>query len=183
MSTLPLVILLVGVMLITMLTRVFLPIGQKMEGKTIKQVRLTLRYRMLYHRTSIYMIGTVMVLGGLGGWLSFAFQVVMVLGAFAILGIPIRYTFSSAGVALNNVVIRDWAEFEAVSEERTFIRLRAKQGGRDFKLVLPVDERSEVIKLSQKMLSRTGSEAMPELSEKTAVSRFVGRPAKKPRRA
>src|SRR5438874_2740733 len=120
MDTLPLVVLIIGVMLITMLTRVFLPIGQSIEGTVIRKVNLSFRYRLLYHRTSIYLIGLVMVLGGLGGWMSFALQVVMIMGAFAISGIPVRYKFTSQGVALNNVVVRSWQEFQEAEVQGRF---------------------------------------------------------------
>ena len=185
MDTLPLVILLIGLMLITMLTRVFLPIGQKLEGPEIRRVTLSFRYRLLYHRTSIYLIGLVMVLGGLGGWMSFALQVVMIMGAFAISDIPIRYKFTANGVALNNVVVREWAEFETAEIKGRFYCLLAKGNSRDFKLLIPPFELERTEKLSQKLLKVGHSpDVVEEKASKAAPAKIAGfRPAKKVRRA
>lgn len=187
MYTLPLVILLIGLMLITMLTRVFLPIGQKVEGTEIRRVTLSFRYRLLYHRVSIYLIGLVMVLGGLGGWMSFALQVVMLLGAFAICTIPIRYKFTAQGVALNNVVVRGWSEFEKAESKGRFYVLQTKDNGRDFKMLIPPVELEQVERLSQKLLKITHSpnSGMGEekFSKATPAKAAGFRPAKKARRA
>lgn len=180
MSTLPLVVLLIGVMLITMLTRVFLPMGQKIEGTEIRKIILSFQYRLLYHRISIYMIGVVMVLGGLGQWLSFALQVVLALGAFAIVTIPIKYTFTSSGVALNNVVVRHWEEFGSFEETRRGIRLKtinAKERG--FNLLLPEIEKAEVSRMVGKLLKGVDLQAR---SGSESSFKIVSRPAKKARR-
>lgn len=187
MDTLPLVILIIGVMLITMLTRVFLPIGQKLEGTEIRRVNISFRYRLLYHRTSIYLIGLLMVLGGLGGWLSFALQVVMIMGAFAITGIPVRYKFSAQGVALNNVVVRSWSEFEGEEIQGRFYRLHASGKGRDFKMLIPPLEQEQVTRLTQKLLKNAHSPSVGEekvTATKASPAKMAGlRPAKKVRRA
>ncbi len=185
MDTLPVVILIIGVMLITMLTRVFLPIGQKSEGTEIRKVNLSFRYRLLYHRTSIYLIGLVMVLGGLGGWLSFALQVVMIMGTFAISGIPIRYKFTAQGVGLNNVVVRSWSEFESAEIQGRFYCLRAAGKGRDFKMLVPPLEQEQVIHLTQKLLKNANSPSVgKEKATKATPAKIAGfRTAKKARRA
>jgi uncharacterized membrane protein len=182
METLPLVILIIGTMLIAMLTRVFLPLGQKIEGKPVRTVQLGWRYRVLYHRTSIYLIGLVMVLGGLGGWLSFALQVILALGAFAILGIRIKYTFTAEGVALNNVVVRPWSDFKTVKLDNRFVKLETAGKGRDFKLLIPQAEQAEIIQMVGKFISKTI--ASPEKSRPTKFDPLRhSRPAKKTGRA
>lgn len=170
------VISLFGVMLLTMLTRVILPLGQKPEGMPIKQVSLPFRQRLLYHRTSIYLIGTAMVLGGVGGWLSFAFQVIIVMAVFAIVGVKIHYNFTSEGVALNNVVFRHWSEFEEVAGDHRQLRLNAKEQMRPFKILLPPAEAEEIGKLATKLVKNGGR--LENLSALKATG-TVGRPPKK----
>jgi uncharacterized membrane protein len=182
METLPLVILLIGMLLITMLTRVFLPIGQKPEGVVIKKVVLPFRYRLLYHRVSIYSAGLIMVLGGVGGWMSFAFQVVLALATFAILGIPIKYTLTSQAIALNNVVVRKWSEFQSVEIQGRFLVLQTGGEGRRFKVLAPPAELSELERIANKLLKVTGDAPVVSSTEQSRRA-SVSRPAKKVRRA
>lgn len=148
------VIFLFGTMLIAMLTRVFLPIGQKPEGTTIQSIHLAFRYRLLYHRTSVYLIGTAVVLGSIGGWLSFTIETVIILATFAIVSMKIRYTFTTEGVALNNVVFRHWEEFKECEQDGRYIRLLAKPGMRNFKILLPANQQEEVKNMAGKLLAR-----------------------------
>jgi hypothetical protein len=181
MSTTVLVTLLIGVMLITMLTRVFLPIGQTTEGTTISKIKLPFQYRLLYHRTSVYMIGTVMVLGGVGQWMSFALQVVMVMGAFAIISIPVKYHFTTEGVALNNVVFRRWDEFETYELTGNKMKLVAKDKGAKFNMVIPPREQPQVERMISKLIK--GAAVVTAATTSKLSYRLTSRPAKKPRRA
>ena len=183
METLPLVILLIGMLLITMLTRVFLPIGQKPEGVVIKKVVLPFRYRLLYHRVSIYSAGLVMVLGGVGGWMSFALQVVLALAAFAILGIPIKYTLTSQTIALNNVVVRKWSEFKSVEIQGRYLVLQTGGEGRRFKVLAPSAELGEMEHIANKLLKVTGDSPVAASSAEQSRPAIISRPAKKVRRA
>lgn len=154
---LPVIILIFGTMLLTMLTRVFLPIGTKTEGTSIVSLKLPFRYRLLYHRTSIYLVGTAMVLGAVGGWLSFPLEVIVILAAFAIVSAKIRYTFTVQGVALNNVVFRQWSEFKDFQLDNRYLRLIAKEGLHDFKILLPVKAQDEVMPLVTKLVKSKGA--------------------------
>ena len=153
------VITLFGIMLLTMLTRVVLPMGQKPQGTVIRQVTLPFRQRLLYHRTSIYLVGTAMVLGGLGGWLSFAYQVIIVMATFAIVGMKIRYTFTADGVGLNNVVFREWDEFTSVESDARGLKILAKDGMRPFKILLPLTENAAVTDLTTRLVKYGGQVA------------------------
>lgn len=179
---LPVVILIFGTMLMSMLTRVFLPIGQKSEGMVIQTVNLPYRYRLLYHRTSIYLIGTAVVLGGIGGWLNTMYEVIIIMATFAIVSIKIRYTFSSQGVALNNVVFRSWSEFKDYKQEPRYLRLEAKPGMRDFKALLPGQNRAEIDQMLLKLVRSkdaptTGSKV--SRSDKSSAKVRLNRTAKK----
>jgi hypothetical protein len=179
---LPVVILIFGTMLMSMLTRVFLPIGQKTEGMVISTVNLPYRYRLLYHRTSIYLLGTAVVLGGIGGWLNTMFEVIIVMATFAIVSIKIRYTFTSQGVALNNVVFRSWSEFSDYKQEARYLRLAAQSGMRDFKILVPVQEQAAIDTMLAKLV-RSKEAPVPAAktvrSDKTTASLRMSRPAKK----
>jgi hypothetical protein len=171
-----LVISLFGIMLLTMLTRVLLPFGQKPEGSVVLQVSLPFRQRLLYHRTSIYLIGTVMVLGGIGGWLSFAYQIIIVLAAFAIVGLKIRYIFTVEGVALNNVVFRRWDEFQEIKGDHRQLELSANKNLRPFKILLPPLQAEEVGKLVTRMINGSFK---AEVASVPTKPNGTGRPAKR----
>ena len=176
MSTM-IVITLFGIMLLTMLTRVVLPMGQKPQGTPIRQVVLPFRQRLLYHRTSIYMIGVTMVLGGLGGWLSFAYQVIIVAATFAIVGMKIRYHFTTGGVGMNNVVFREWDEFASVEGDPRSLKIVAKDTMRPFKIILPPGEGEEITRLVGRLVKYGGQ--VIEVNRPITSGLAQSRPAKK----
>ncbi len=168
-----------------MLTRVFLPIGQKFEGIVVKTVSLPYRYRLLYHRTSIYLVGVAIVLGGIGGWLNTTFEIIIIMATFGLVSIKIHYTFTTQGIAINNVVYRNWSEFSDYKQEKRYLRLVAKAGQRDFKVLLPEPEQAEIEQMLVKLVRGSGASQPPTISKvkttgPTSPKRVpMGRPAKK----
>ena len=138
-------VLLLAMMLMVMLVRVFMPFGQQIEGASVAQFSLPFRQRLLYQRSSIYLIGVVMLLGGLGGWLSGLMQTVAALAALMIVNIPIRYTLTSIGIGMNSVVFRHWDEFTGLDTSGRTLRLRAKAGMRDYVVRVSPSQRAEMI--------------------------------------
>ncbi len=128
------VLVLFGLMLIIMLMRVALPIGAKTEGKRLKEIPLSFRERLVYHRLSIYSIGAVLVLMTLTGLVSQPIEMVVILATFAIVTIPVRYVVTSAGIGLNNVLFRPWSDFRGLTPEKRQVVLVATTGLQALKL-------------------------------------------------
>lgn len=137
-------VLLYGLMLILMLLRVVAPIGARRAGRIRREIRLSLRERLLLQRTNVYLLGSVLLLGAIGGWVSPALELLVILAAWVIVALPVRYVLTDEGVGLNNVVFRQWSQFRAVADDRRGLRLVAREGLRDFRLVLSPDRRGEV---------------------------------------
>jgi len=139
--------LLCGMMLILTLMRVAVPIGQPVTGTLIGAAPLRFRERIRLQRTNVYMIGIILLLGTLGGWLRAPINLVVVLATFVIVSIPVQYTFSTEGIARNRVVFRRWDEFSAIADGRGRILLRGTTGSADFPLLLADDQHAAVMRL------------------------------------
>src|ERR1700710_2544214 len=98
--------LLCGMMLILTLMRIAVPIGQPVAGNLLGVVPLRFRERIRLQRTNVYLLGVMLLLGTLGGWMHTPINLIVVLATFVIDSIPVQYTFTTEGVARNRVVFR-----------------------------------------------------------------------------
>jgi hypothetical protein len=149
-----LVIALFGLMLIITLMRVALPVGAQVEGRVVREFRLSFRDRLRLQRTNVYLIGTALLIGGLAGWLPVFVELVVVLGVFAILAIPARYIVTDQGIALNHVVFRPWKEFRCIEDAGRALCLRGIPGYRDFYLIVGPSRRTEVRRVAADAIAR-----------------------------
>ncbi len=152
--------LLCGMMLILTLMRVAVPIGQPITGEVLGAVPLRFRERLRLQRTNIYLIGVVLLLGTLGGWMRAPINLVVVLATFVIVSIPVHYTFTTAGIARNRVVFRSWDEFGAIADQRGRILLIGTAGATNFPLLLADDQHVEVMR--QLAATPLGTPGLPD---------------------
>ncbi|MGI8856944.1 MAG: hypothetical protein ACR2JW_14450 [Thermomicrobiales bacterium] len=139
--------LLCGMMLILTLMRIAVPIGQPVTGDLLGVMPLRFRERIRLQRTNVYLLGVVLLLGTLGGWIRTPINLIVVLATFVIVSIPVQYTFTTEGVARNRVVFRRWDEFDAIADERGRILLRGIAGAANFPLLLAGDQHGDVMAL------------------------------------
>lgn len=141
--------LLVGAMLSVMAARVAGPFGQRPSGRVLAEHRLSVRERLLLHRTSMYAIGAVLLAGALTGSVPRVAELIGILGALGIvLRLRATYVFTDEGVGLNAVVFRRWSEFAGVDETRGALRLRGRPTMGDFSVVsLPGAARQRVLRV------------------------------------
>lgn len=137
--------------------RVYLPMPTKVEGKVLGRITLTFRERMLVQRTNFYLIGAVILMGAVGGFISGPIEMVVILATLGLLLIPARYTITSQGIALNNVVFRSWTDFTGFREERMSLVLEAVEGQRDFRLHVLGSNRDAARQAVQRLLSKSGA--------------------------
>src|SRR5438270_13807074 len=104
--------LLIGCSFILMLVRIGVPFGIKSEGRVVATVTLTYREKLLLHRTNLYALGALLVLSAIGKWFPTTVGLVILLAALALVNLPVRYQFTTLGIACNNVLFRKWKEFE-----------------------------------------------------------------------
>lgn len=139
--------LLCGMMLILTLMRVAVPVGQPIAGDPLGVTPLRFRERIRIQRMNVYMIAIVLLLGTLGGWMRAPINLIVVLAIFAIVSIPVQYTFTTEGIARNRVVFRRWDEFSAIADGRGRILLRGAPGLADFPLLLADDQHAAIMHL------------------------------------
>jgi hypothetical protein len=155
------VVLLLTLMLAIAAMRVYLPMGAKVEGKPVGAITLTWRERVLLQRTNLYLIGGVVLLGALSGFLTGPLELVAILATFGILTIRARYKLTTSGIALNNVVFRSWTDFRGFHEERATVVLDAVEGQRAFKLHVTGANRDAAVKALSRVLQRTADGGRP----------------------
>ena len=156
-----LVILLLALMLAITAMRVYLPMGAKLEGKPLGVITLSFRERMLLQRTNLYLIGVVVLLGAVSGFLTGVLEMVALLAEFAVLMIPARYRLTSQGIALNNDVFRSWIDFRGYDEERGSVVLDAVEGQRSFRMHVTGAHRDAAVKALSRILARSPAERKP----------------------
>lgn len=150
------VLALFGLMLIIMLMRVGVPLGVRIDGQRIGEVRLSFRERVRLQRTNVYLITLALLLGAVSGWLPPLLELAVIAAVFAILAIPTRYVITSEGLALNQVVFRRWSEFRAVEARRGGLWLLARDGYRDFFLALAPARQFETRRIVEGALGARG---------------------------
>lgn len=123
---------LLAIMLIMMLMRVAMPIGAVHTGQATAQVALSFRERMLLQRTNIYAIGAVLLLFATTGQIATLVEIGTLIAVFGLLSLPVRYTFTTDGVGLNNVVFRPWNEFQSAQQTSRGLRLIPREGAGAF---------------------------------------------------
>jgi len=151
----PAVMLLVA-MLIIAVVRVHAPFGQKAEGKPLGRITLSIRERMLLQRTNTYLIGAVILVCAVGGFLGGPLEIIAIIATVAVLTIPVRYTLTSQGIAMNNVVFRSWTDFTGYRDERAGIVLLGAAGQRDFRLHVIGANRVTAVKAIPRLLPASG---------------------------
>jgi hypothetical protein len=156
----PVLLLLVGVFGIALL-RVYLPIPAKIEGKPFGTLTLAIPEKVLLQRLNLYVIAGVVVLGAVGGFITGPLEFVAIVATFALLLIPAKYTFTSRGIAFNNVVFRSWTDFSGYRFERTGLVLEGAEGQRAFRLHVVGAHRDAAVRAVSRYLAAVGEGASP----------------------
>lgn len=105
----------VSFLLSFMLMKAWLPFAPKRPGELLLEVRLTWMQRLMVHRTQGIILLLYIVLGSLPGtedqWFLPGTQPAGVAALAAILMLPLRYVFTTNGVAINNGTTWGWKSF------------------------------------------------------------------------
>ncbi|GHO90250.1 hypothetical protein KSF_002980 [Reticulibacter mediterranei] len=146
------VYLLVGCFFILMLVRIGLPFGVPASGKPVTSVALSFRERLVLHRTNMYALGALLLLAAIGHWFSLPVEVACIFLALALVNLPIRYHFTSEGIACNNVSFRRWNEFSYVGVHGGRLTLMPRAGYAPLRLVVLASRQKEVLPTFQRFL-------------------------------
>jgi len=151
-----------------MLVHIGLPFGIRSEGTTVATVTLTYREKLLLHRTNIYAFGALLLLGAIGKWFTTPVEVVLILVALGIINLPVRYSFTTQGIACNNVLFRKWKEFEYARYHRTKLTLMPRKGFGSLPLYVLASRQDEVLPYFQRFL-QVRMEAPPPFRKRSLI--------------
>ena len=94
-----------------------------LSGKTLKTMPLRFWQKIMIQRYNLFALAFGLIWGIAAGWLKATLAGVILALAVAILFIPMKYTFTSRGVAVGDGIFRQWNEFTGVSRQGAQILL------------------------------------------------------------
>lgn len=118
--------LLVSTVLWFMVLKVWMPFAPRVEGEPIHELRLSMRQKLLLHRTNLWFLSFLLLVGALPGpdpqhailpIVAYPLALAVVL---AVLLLPVRYVFTDRGVVLATGVLGGHALFRAWKEFRRY---------------------------------------------------------------
>ena len=103
--------IMIALLLMSMLAKARPKIKEPAPGKALKTLPMGFLSRFQLHRSSLFALLTGIIFGIVTGWLPLSFAGIV--GAIAIITIfiPMRYTFTTKGVALGDGMFYPWNGF------------------------------------------------------------------------
>ena len=156
--------LLVSTVLWFMVLKVWMPFAPKVEGQVLHQSRLRLRQKLLLHRTNLYLLSLLLLLGSLPGpggtplLPPVAYLLAAVVVVF-VLGLPVGYTFTDRGLVLGagvfgaHALFRAWREFRRyhIREQGIMLEGRPRRYA-SYLIVADEDQQREIRRLLKRYL-------------------------------
>ena len=105
-------VLLYGLIFGIALTQTLGPHRKAAPGPVVLDIHLGLRQRLRRQWPHLYALGLALLLGSLTGWARPPAQMLVALGALALVALPVRYRFTSLGLDINGSVAHSWSEFD-----------------------------------------------------------------------
>jgi hypothetical protein len=134
MNPAPLLILL---SLWLMVMRFYQPGIAKPAGTIVRKYRVPLMARVRLQRANVYAVGAILVIGGIGGWLPPAIQLLIAAVVVILLFLPVDYTITGEGIALGRTRTRLWSEFASAERQGGRVNLKAIEGEAGMSVWLP----------------------------------------------
>lgn len=131
METLLFLVPVIGCLVIA-LGRVTSVRSARIEGTPAGEVLLSFRERVQYHRSTVYSVGGLMLLGAITGYISAGFELIIAAATLALIQLPVRYRFTTAGVALGRLLYRPYSEFIGYRATAKGVALVGKTGNGSF---------------------------------------------------
>lgn len=115
--------ILIALLLMSMLAKARPRIKEPAPGKALKTLPMGLPSRFQLHRSSLLALLTGIVFGVIAGWLPLA--TAGIIGTIAVITIllPMRYTFTTKGVAVGDGVFYPWTGFSGFTTKRSSLKL------------------------------------------------------------
>ena len=98
-------------LLMSMLAKARPKVKEPAPGKALKSLPMGLPSRFQLHRSSLLALLTGIIFGVIAGWLPLAFAGIVVVIAIITILLPMRYTFTTKGVAIGQGMFYPWSDF------------------------------------------------------------------------
>jgi len=155
--------------------RFHMPFTRASAGEQIRTFRVPIPARVRLQRANVYGVGAVMVLGGLGGWLPLAGELLLAIGVMAALMLPLDYRLTDQEIALGRSRPRKWSEFRSIEEQTGRVVLKSDDG-RDFTVWLPGATSDRSIVADIRRLVQPASEPIREVTARSTRKSARNRP-------
>ena len=103
--------LMIALLLMNMLAKARPRIKEPAPGKALKTLPMGIPSRFQLQRSSLMALLTGVVFGVVTGWLPLEFAAGVLIIALITLIIPMRYTFTTKGIALGDGMFYPWSDF------------------------------------------------------------------------
>jgi hypothetical protein len=103
--------LLIAMLLMAMFAKARPWFKARVAGRVIQTVPMNIWQRINIHRSSLLALATAVVFGKAAGWLPDMLAVMITGFTLMLLLIPMKYTFTTQGVAIGDAIFRPWSEF------------------------------------------------------------------------
>jgi len=115
--------ILIALLLMSMLAKARPRIKEPAPGKALKTLPMGLPSRFQLHRSSLLALLTGILLGVITGWLPLS--TAGIVGAFALITVllPMRYTFTTKGIALGGGMFYPWSDFSGFVAKGSSLKL------------------------------------------------------------
>lgn len=147
--------LLMALMLMMMLAKARPWMKVQIPGKVIKTIPMGLWARIQIHRSNLLALLFAVVFGNLTGWLSNSLAYIV--GSFSLLMVllPMRYTFTSQGIAIGEAIFRAWDEFTGIRTLPGRVELQHSQWIGRLTLFVDPSELENMTKKISRKISKT----------------------------
>ena len=154
--------IMIAVLLMSMMATARPWIKSPPPGKPLQTIPLGFFPKLLMHRSSLLALLTGCVLTVLLGWLPLILAEIVAAVALVILLIPMRYTFTTKGIAVGDGIFRSWSGFSGFKAGKTRLQLAApSQFGRLTLFIKPA-EMDNVLKYVQRHIKVQSSNSFVE---------------------
>ena len=114
---------LIAVLLMNMAARARPRTKVPLQGKTLQTIPLGIIPRLVTHRSSLLALLSGCALGILTGWLPLIIAVLVGFFAVLIVLVPMRYTLTTKGVAVGEMMFRPWSDFSGFKAKKASLEL------------------------------------------------------------
>ena len=103
--------IMIALLLMNMLAKARPRIKEPVPGKALKKLPMGLLSRFRLHLSSLLALLTGVLFGLFTGWLPVGFAGIVIFIALITLILPMRYTFTTKGIALGDGIFYPWSDF------------------------------------------------------------------------